>query len=201
MSRPGITKEQVADAVTALRAEGKPTTARVVRLQLGTGSYKTIGRFLDELGAKSTGKTEPLNEMPEAIQARLADCALSMWQAVCQATTSARNALTAQCEQRIHVLRGELVRERDLRKALERERVVNQQALSEATLQAQHLGERVAMLREQLAGEQAVVKQLARDREELLERLESAPRVRVLRTPRARANVGATRLNAGRDRR
>lgn len=183
MGRPGITKEEVAAAVTALRAQGRPTTTRVVRLEVGRGSYATISRFLDALGAKSAGRTEKLDEMPLDIQGRLADCVFSMWQAVCEATSRAQTALTAQCEQRIQVLSGELARERELRKKVERELGANQQELSAARLEVQHLTQRVAMLREQLAGEQAVVKRLERDREELLERFGSAAQLSFPRKP------------------
>lgn len=183
MGRPGITKEEVAAAVSALRAQGRPTTTRVVRLEVGKGSYATISRFLDALGAKSAGKPEKLDEMPEDIQARLADCALSMWQTVCQATSRTRTALTTQCEQRIQVLSRELAREREMRKTADRELGANQQRLSACRLEGQHLRERVAMLREELAGEQAVLKRLERDRGELLERFGRAAQLSFPREP------------------
>ncbi len=49
MARPGITREQVRDAIVALRAQGREPTLRNERPQIGRGSYCTLLRHLDVL--------------------------------------------------------------------------------------------------------------------------------------------------------
>ncbi|MCK6431165.1 MAG: DNA-binding protein [Burkholderiaceae bacterium] len=49
MARPGITREQVGQAIDALQSQGREPTLRNIRLQIGRGSYCTLLRYLDEL--------------------------------------------------------------------------------------------------------------------------------------------------------
>lgn len=52
MARPGIKQEDVARAVDALRAARRAASPTTVRLELGTGSYSTISKYLRALGVR-----------------------------------------------------------------------------------------------------------------------------------------------------
>lgn len=52
MARPGIKQEDVVRAVDALRAARRAASPTTVRLELGTGSYSTISKYLRALGVR-----------------------------------------------------------------------------------------------------------------------------------------------------
>ena len=68
MARQGISREQIFEAAAALQAEGTPATVQAVRARIGTGSYTTISRHLDEWRKEHAGQA-PANipEMPEKV--------------------------------------------------------------------------------------------------------------------------------------
>lgn len=118
MSRAGITKRDVATAVSSLRASGKPTTTRVVRLEIGKGSYRTIGKLLDELGAKSSAKPSVLPSVPETVQRQFADALYNVWEAANQVAAERSDAMQVQCEQRVGTLSAQLAAESAERRRL-----------------------------------------------------------------------------------
>jgi len=171
MARPGVTKEQVRDAVAALRAQGRPTSTRVVRLELRRGSYATIGKYLEELGAKSGSRPPELPEIPEDVQMRLAEGVYSMWLAMSKVAAAKAADLGIQCEQRVRTMTEQLNRERATRQRLERElsTAVSDRAGFKGRSETLELEK--AGLRERLAVQQALVRQGEREREGLLRRL------------------------------
>lgn len=54
MARPGIKQEDVVRAVDALRAARRAASPTTVRLELGTGSYSTISKYLRALGVRES---------------------------------------------------------------------------------------------------------------------------------------------------
>jgi len=171
MPRPGISRDDVASAVAALRTQGKPTTTRVVRLELGRGSYATIGRFLEELGAKSEANPPEMPVMPEDLQAELAESVFRMWRAMSKATAEKEAKAGLQHAQRVRALTAEIGRERETRKRLERElsSALTDRAAFKARKEALELEQ--AGLRERLAVEQALLRRSERQCEALVARL------------------------------
>ncbi len=193
IARIGVTKEQVGEAVSKLRAEGHPTTTRVVRLELkNKGSYSTISRLLDELGAKSYGNVAQIDEMPPDVQQRMADCVLSMWQSALKSGAAAAAKLGVQCDARVRAVSTKFVNERTARKRVEGELCAAEGELRTVRSTRHVLEETVRMLREQLSVERA-----------LLERSElECSQMRTLLGPlAASASTGPARGSvAGRDR-
>ena len=77
-----ITREQVAQAATAMEAEGVEPTYMNVRSRLGTGSFSTIQKYLKEwrtVGAETKPDTE---ELPEPFREVLQRFGLEAWKAV-----------------------------------------------------------------------------------------------------------------------
>ena len=158
IARIGVTKEQVGYAVSKLRAEGHPTTTRVVRLELkNKGSYSTISRLLDELGAKSIGNVAQLAEMPQEVQQRMADCVLSMWQSALKSGAAAAAKLSVQCDARVRAVSTKFVNERAARKRVEGELCAAEGDLRTVRSTRHVLEETVRMLREQLSVERALL--------------------------------------------
>lgn len=55
--RPGVTLEDVRQACEALKAQGRKVGPTNVRLELGRGSFETIGKHLRALGYARTPRT------------------------------------------------------------------------------------------------------------------------------------------------
>jgi len=178
MARKGISKENVARAVMALRAKGRPITTRVVRLELENhGSYGTIGRFLEELGAKSKATPPAMPALPEGLQKEFANAVFSMWQASSDIAAKRVGEIETECEQRVHTLSIQLTKERELRERLEVELCSASADLS-ACKQREHLfKEEAMMLRQELRIQKALHQRAERDRDTMLKQL--APMVRV----------------------
>ena len=68
MARQGISRAQVLEAASALQEEGTPPTVQAVRERIGSGSYTTINRYLDEWRKEHAGQA-PANipAMPEKV--------------------------------------------------------------------------------------------------------------------------------------
>jgi hypothetical protein len=164
IGRIGVTNDAVRDAVSALRAKGHPTSTRVVRLQLkNTGSYSTISRILDEMGAKSIGNVAQLAEMPQEVQQRLADCVLSMWQTACKAGAAGAGKLKMQFDARVRTVSAKLVKERAARQRVESELCVAEGELRTVRSNRHVLEETVRTLREQLSVEKALLERSERE--------------------------------------
>lgn len=176
MGRPGTRKEQVADAAFALRAAGKPTTTRAVRLELGTGSNTTIGRFLDELGAKSGAKPSVLPSVPQKLQRQFANALYNIWEASSKAAAERSDATEAQCAERIRALSRQLELEREDRKRSDTAVCSAQTALSESKHREHLLKEEVSMLREALGIEKALHQRAERERNGMLQHFASRSR-------------------------
>lgn len=174
MARPGITKSEVAEAVTALRAQGKPASTRAVRLELGRGSYATIGQCLEELGAKSSGRPPGLPEIPEAVQRRISASTHSMWEAMASIAQTERSALQKHYEQRLHNIGTQLALEKSTRKRVESDlsRALTQASAFKSKSEALEL--EIAGTKERLAVAQALLDRSERERDRLLARLEPA---------------------------
>lgn len=171
IGRLGVTKSEVADAVSSLRAQGHPATTRVVRLEIGKGSYSSIGRLLEELGAKNDGKPSQTDEMPQDLQLRLADCLLSMWQSASKAAAVGVARLSAQCDERVRIVSAQLACERAARECAETELFSVQSEHSSCRSSKQLLEEKVRMLREQFSVEHALLERSERERNQMLKLL------------------------------
>ena len=178
MARKGISKENVARAVMALRAKGRPITTRVVRLELENhGSYGTIGRFLEELGAKSKATPPAMPALPEGLQKEFANAVFSMWQASSDIAAKRVGEIETQCERRVHALSIQLTKERELRERLEVELCSASADLSACKQREHLLTEEALMLRAELRIQKALHQRVERDRDTMLKQL--APMVRV----------------------
>lgn len=171
IGRQGVTKEEVSNAVCAVRSQGLPTTTRVLRLELGKGSYSSIGKLLEELGAKSDGKRPQTDEMPQDLQRRLADCLLSMWQSASKAAAAGASRLSAQCDERVRIVSAQLACERAARECAEAELCSIQGEHSSCRARKLLLEEEVRMLREQLRVEHALLERSERECSQVLKRL------------------------------
>ena len=70
VARQGISKDQVYSAADTLREEGTTPTVQAVRDRLGSGSFTTISRHLDEWKTDNAIQgTASAPEMPERVQA------------------------------------------------------------------------------------------------------------------------------------
>ena len=177
MSRPGVSKSDVASAVSTLRAGGKPTTTRVVRLELGRGSYATIARFLNELGTKSEARPPALPELPEAIQLRFADAVYAMWQTSSENAAKRVGDVETQCDKRIHDLSVQLTKERGLREHLEVELSSVSSDLAGCKQREHLLREAVAMHRQELRTQKALLQHAQREWNTVLKQI--APLVKL----------------------
>lgn len=186
MPRPGITKQEVASAVIALRTEGQPTTTRSVRLQLGRGSYGTIARYLEELRAKSEANPAELPAMPEELQAALAEAVFGMWQAMSRLAATKEAQARLQFEQRIRTLATEISREREARQRLERELASALEDRSSFKARNEALELEQAGLRERLAVEQALLRRSERECEALIARMRGDGALLSAPAPRAK---------------
>ncbi len=68
MARQGISREQIFEAAGALQEEGTPATVQAVRERLGSGSYTTITRHLDDWRKEHAGQA-PANipDIPDKV--------------------------------------------------------------------------------------------------------------------------------------
>ncbi len=180
MSRPGITKADVARAVQKLHETGHPTTTRVVRIELGRGSHGTISQFLKELQAKSAARPAQLPELPDDIQRKFADAVYGVWEASTGHAVKRVTEVQAQCEQRIRTLSADLTRERQLRERLEAELSSASTDLASCKHRAHLLEEELSMLRTELRIQKELQRRAERDRDLMLRKLGSAAQV----TPR-----------------
>lgn len=154
----------MAEAISSLRAKGRPTTTRVVRLELkDKGSYSTISKFLDEMGAKSDGTVAQLAEMPEEVQRRIADCVLSMWQTACKAGAVGTATLRAQFDARVRTVSAKLISEQAARKRVEGELCAAVSELRIVRCDRHVREETVRTLREQLSVEHALLERSERE--------------------------------------
>lgn len=176
MSRAGITKKDVATAVSSLRASGKPTTTRVVRLEIGKGSYRTIGKLLDELGAKSSAKPSVLPSVPEAVQRQFADALYNVWEAANQAAAERSDAMQVQCEQRVGTLSAQLAAESAERRRLDMQLCTTDAEFAACKRQGYILRQEVAMLRDALRLEKALHQRSESDRAKMLKQFASRGR-------------------------
>jgi len=68
MARTGISKEQVFEAASALLEEGTAATVQAVRERIGSGSYTTVTRHLDEWRKEHAGQAPThIPDMPEKV--------------------------------------------------------------------------------------------------------------------------------------
>ncbi len=68
MARQGISRAQVLEAASALQEEGTPPTVQTVRERIGSGSYTTINRYLDEWRMEHAGQAPAdIPAMPEKV--------------------------------------------------------------------------------------------------------------------------------------
>ncbi len=67
MPRPGITQDDVACALSALKSEGMNPTVRLVREYLGSGSSTTILRHMAAVRAASAPRPETAPAVPDEL--------------------------------------------------------------------------------------------------------------------------------------
>ncbi len=68
MARQGISREQIFEAAGALQEEGTSATVQAVRERIGSGSYTTINRHLDDWRKEHAGQAPAnLPAMPEKV--------------------------------------------------------------------------------------------------------------------------------------
>lgn len=81
MARTGITREQVFEAASQLKAQGMQITMQRIREALGeTGSFTTISRLLEEWRAADTIKDrEVLPDIPEAAEQGMQAAIRELW--------------------------------------------------------------------------------------------------------------------------
>lgn len=164
ITRRGVNKDGVAEAISSLRAKGLPTTTRVVRLELkNKGSYTTISRILDEMCAKSDATVSLLAEMPVEVQQQMADCVLSMWHAALKAGAAGTARLRAQFDARVRTVSTKLISEQAARKRVEGELCVSEGELRTVRSNRHVLEETVRSLREQLSVEHALLERSERE--------------------------------------
>lgn len=190
----------MAGAVSALRSDAYPITTRAVRLQLGRGSYSSIGKLLDKLGAKSDGKSEQSAEMPHELQMRLADCALNLWQSALDSATVSEAALRKQCEERIKAISNQLALEQDARKQAEHEVIAAQAELRSRRSREHFLQEKCQMLRVQLSVEHKLLERSERDRVLLMKQLGPLTGAASANSARRSASAASGTDRAGRTR-
>src|SRR5690349_20570102 len=78
MARTGITRKKIRAAVAALERQGRTPSLTNVRLELGTGSYSTIGPLLREiLHALEIERQAP--RMPESMMSFGSELVMDMW--------------------------------------------------------------------------------------------------------------------------
>jgi hypothetical protein len=176
MPRAGVTKDEVIAAVSALRAQGRPISTRLLRLTIGRGSYKTISRYLCELGAKSPEKGEKTPDMPETLRVQFATLASDMWQSINKELSATTARLEAQCEVRVHVLTEKLLQERKVHRQIDVDLCTTQTQLSASNLRATRAEQELALLRERLSVEQALLSRSERERASLIAHLASGKR-------------------------
>ena len=176
MPRPGVTKEEVIAAVSKLREKGRPITTRLIRLSIGRGSYKTISRYLCELGAKNPAKCAKTPDMPETMRVQLATLASDMWQSINKELSSTTVMLKAQCDVRVHALTEKLLQERKVHRQIDVDLCTTQTQLTASNLRATRAEHELALLRERLSVEQALLCRSEHERASLIALLASGKR-------------------------
>lgn len=80
MPRVGVTREQVWSAADKIFAEGKVVTQEKVRVELGSGSHSTIGKYLREWKEQSEADS-PMKDcpMPEKIRKKYEEISQFHW--------------------------------------------------------------------------------------------------------------------------
>ena len=177
MSRKGITIDNVDGAVAKLRANGELVTTRVVRLELGRGSYGTIAKFLKELSVKSGPTPKALPEVPETLLRQCANAVFSMWQSSSEIASLRNVEIEVQCKQRVHNLTTQLTEARQKGARLEAELNDTATALSACKRSAHMLKEETAMLREELRIQRAVYQRVENDRDIMLKQVAKTVRL------------------------
>ena len=82
MARPGLSPEQIRDAIAALSAEGQDVTVPRIRERLGSGSYSTIAKVLSEWRDEQKKELRPdVPELPDNISALFAHVWRQAWSA------------------------------------------------------------------------------------------------------------------------
>ena len=95
MARQGISREQVFDAAGALLDEGTSPTVQAVRERIGSGSFTTINRHLDEWRKEHAGQA-PANipDMPDKVMMAFQQVWAAAARAAQEDTETQRQALT-----------------------------------------------------------------------------------------------------------
>jgi uncharacterized membrane protein YccC len=169
MARPGVSKQRFADAATSLHAQGRPITARLMRIELGDrGSYTTISRMLGELGAKCKAMPKTVPEVPEELQKHFAAAVVSMWRASSEMASKRVKDIESQCEQQVRIVTQQRNEAQQKVVRLEKERGNAVDALSTCNKSEHLLKEEIAMLRDELRIQKAVHQRTERDRDEML---------------------------------
>lgn len=105
MARPGITRDEVFNAATALQEEGIAPTVQTVRDRLGSGSYSTISSHLAAWKAENTAQAAAdIPPVPDKVEAAFK----TLWAA---ASRSAQQSVEAD-RQVLEAMRRELDKER-----------------------------------------------------------------------------------------
>ena len=105
MSRPGVTREQVFAAATALREEGIQPSVKLVRDRIG-GSFSTITPHLAAWKEERGGRgATAIPDMPESVTAAVRQVWAAAWSAAQQAIQAEREGLAT--------LRKEMEQERN----------------------------------------------------------------------------------------
>jgi predicted RNase H-like nuclease (RuvC/YqgF family) len=156
MTRHPVSADDVADAVLALRNGQHPVTTLNVRHHLGRGSFTTISRHLEALGAKEPGRPGDAEAMPAQLQAVHAAFVQRAWHAVREHAGQQVKKATLPLERRIHELDLKLRAVREHRDRLEWESAQLERELDAARLEVQGLGAELAQARQDLAVERRV---------------------------------------------
>ena len=173
MKKTGITEADVRRAVQHLLNERRVPSPTNVRLELGRGSYSTIGPLLKVvLDKRARGAAVPA--VNSALQARSAELLSELWQSAFAEAGVRMEELRSDCEARI----GELTHQLDEREAsidhLEFEIIRLRGLLKDEELRTQALSVTISSLEREVQQLQAVVEEQRRDRTELLDRLQAA---------------------------
>ena len=206
MARTGISKEQVFEAASALLEEGTAASVQAVRERIGSGSYTTITRHLEEWRKENAAQVPAhIPDMPEKVMGAFRQVWATASMAAREDVDTQRQALEAmrrEMEQEkadmaaeIERLETALEEAAAAREALDKEREAENAARAQAEEQTAALRLENARLEERAKAAQARGDELKGQLERLEDKLAAqTPKPKQpRRAAKPKASAGATR--------
>ena len=156
MKSRGVNEQDVAQAALELKEAGYAVTIQNVRHHLGRGSNTTIGKCLEAMGIKESGRRAKPLVLPVELTAMCESFALKATQVVMRYDKERFDTAAHPLLERIALLNDQLERSKQCLERLEWERMRVASDLMETEIKNETLRKEIATAREALAVERAL---------------------------------------------